>query len=254
MKPSYRLTPLERALMRQTECAQFRGLQARGYSLAAASRIVGRSPSHFSGKSSVLVRSCGDRVWHGSTAGARPSSDFANRLLAAGWLVPAARFFYLNRKKRSLPLAIARVLALPSLPIGWKNETRGQFLRYLQLDALPTCPPDIREAIEERRRSGRALVTESIARLITGVPGESGQRIFTATIESGATAAEHLGNLLAQLAPEGRSIRIAVEVLDGADTVPARLRDQARFTADSACARALEAATAAIAKNYPHHD
>jgi len=66
-----------------------------------------------------------------------------------------------------MPEAIRLLIELPKLPIGWPESKRKQFLKKLELPAVPTFPPELREIIQRNEREGKALVPRSVARLVT---------------------------------------------------------------------------------------
>ena len=108
-------------------------------------------------------------------------SELTRQIKSLGWFVPVAQFFYLltNRTKDSgsMPEAIRRTISLPTLPAGWKNRTKSQFLRALkrtpylqQAKLIPVCPDDLRAQILARQKAGKPMIPESLAHLIRVCP------------------------------------------------------------------------------------
>jgi hypothetical protein len=151
-------------------CREFMAITADGTtSLRQAAKLLGKSPSFFSGENSFL-----ERYKSGGMAALLPppvrERSAANRFEVPPWFVPAAKFFYLisnlRRDGGSIPEAVRRVISLPNLPPGWTNELRARFLKAIGLDELPTFPIELREKILERERERKSLVPKRIARQI----------------------------------------------------------------------------------------
>jgi hypothetical protein len=163
--------------------------------VTGAARLLGRSPSLFSGPNSMLAR-----YLSGGVAGLVPparvsvaGSDLTEWIEGLGWFVPAASFFYmctnLTCDRGSVPEAVRRTISLPALPVGWKRGQRERFLRAIKSKSkneskgeiaeevsdevsdkvldVPTCPVELREAILAREKAGQAMVPSRIARQIT---------------------------------------------------------------------------------------
>lgn len=142
------------------------------HSLRSAARLLGRYPGWFSGESSRLTA-----FLRGGVAALLPAPrvapaklDLTEQIEALGWFIPAARFFNLKcnsaADRGSVTEAIRRTISLPALPCGWTHGLGAQLLKTIGLKDLPTCPPELREAIIERERRGKALVPQRIAREI----------------------------------------------------------------------------------------
>lgn len=156
-------------------CERFLELtQQQHLSVTAAARLLGRAPSYFSGRDSMLARYLREGV--AGLAPARrnagaPPSTLTERIEALVWFVPAAKFFYIHSNRTedrgSVPEAIRRTISLPRLPIGWTQSMRKRFLAVIQLEDVPACPADLAELILARQNQGVDLVPARIARLIS---------------------------------------------------------------------------------------
>jgi hypothetical protein len=156
-------------------CRKFLSLTKDGVSLRLAAKILGKSTSFFSGHDSYLARfQRGEQL----VPGPRDTSAMI-RFHVPPWFIPVCRVFYLysnlRRNGGSVPEAVRRTIALPSLPAGWTDGQRSQLLKYLKLDAVPACPPELRQDIQNRERQGKDLVPPRIAKQIT-IPGAIIQR------------------------------------------------------------------------------
>lgn len=166
------------------------------FSTVGAAKRLGKSPSLFSGPSSMLSRYLGGGV--AALVTTRQTSnvnvgDLTQQIESLGWFIKAARWFYLNTNRTnnsgSVPEAIRRTISLPNLPVGWSNSTRRRFKRAISAcmvsdeksercwetthetqAGLPACPVELREAILAREKAGQPLVPERIARQITVNP------------------------------------------------------------------------------------
>jgi hypothetical protein len=166
----------------QTEAAlyhEFQRLQTEGHTLRTAARILGRSPSHFSGDNSRYARFLRDGL-----AALLPEpreakaklGDLSAQIEALQWFIPAAKFFNLKCNsaagRGSVPEAIRRTISLPALPYGWTKALQTKLLSTINaqlstpLRAIPACPPEIRAAILAREAQGMTLVPERVARQI----------------------------------------------------------------------------------------
>jgi hypothetical protein len=150
-------------------CREFRRLTAEDFSLRQAAAAVGKSPSWFSGPESPLAK-----FERGGVAGLLPQRRAAGAPITfdvPDWFIAAANHFYLltNRTENggSVPEAVRRTISLPNIPPGWQNRQIGRLLKAMGLQALPICPPELREQILAREKAGQPLVTERIARQIT---------------------------------------------------------------------------------------
>lgn len=155
-------------------CRDYEALRASGLSLRQAAAAAGKSVSWFSGADAPYAR------WQRGGVAAllpdrramgAPAGDITAEIRSLGWFIPAARFFYLisNRTydRGSVPEAIRRTVSLPVLPVGWQHAIMNRFLKATRCDAVPICPPSLREKILSRERAGRDLVPETVARAIT---------------------------------------------------------------------------------------
>jgi hypothetical protein len=184
--------------------------------LVAAARALGRSASSFSGENSMLQRylrgGLAGLARRGRGAGA---SDLAQQIESLGWFVPAAQFFWLSARRRrgALVGAVRRAAALPSLPLGWRGETRARFLNRLGLEAPPECPASLREVLAARERAGKPIVPPRIARLVKTSPASVRRHV----LEAPARDLERINlsaiaTRLAQLEPGG-NCRLTLELL-----------------------------------------
>ena len=149
---------------------------AAAHSLTTAARILGKSPSWFSGADSMLARwrrgGVAGLMPQRSATGAKPG-ELSAALEALPWFIPAARHFYLltNRSfdRGSVAEAIRRVASLPVLPVGWKESDKRRFLKVLadSHGEIPTFPRDLREQLIARERAGKPFVPQRIARQIS---------------------------------------------------------------------------------------
>ena len=167
--------------MRASACEEFiRLTEIEHCTLTGAARMLGRSPSQFSGPDSMLARyRRGGRTVaallpeRGARQAAANTSDLTQQIEALGWFVPAAKFFYAQSNvsdgRGSVPEAIRRVISLPHLPVGWKTAMREKFAKVLKYPSsqIPSCPAELREAILARAAAGQTLVPERIARQVT---------------------------------------------------------------------------------------
>ena len=166
------IADLETAQANAHICDRFLQMMEAGHhSLTTAAKLLGKSPSFFSGRNSMLSR---------YLAGGLPAllpppvvvhvRPLTEQIEALGWFIPAARFFNLltNRTHNSgsVPEAIRRALSLPAVPVGWRQAEKTRLLRTLGLAEFPVCPPDLRETCLARERSGQPLVPERVARQI----------------------------------------------------------------------------------------
>lgn len=197
---------------------KFLQLTSAGYTLTAASHMLGRPPSYFSGKKSILRRHHEE-----GTAGVLPKPreysaaarcELTRKIEATGWFVRAARYFYLNApgRRASVSAAVRLVMNLPALPPGWSAATRERFRRHLGYDQLPQCPPGLRQDLERRAASRRPLVPERIARTIAGVPAESGRRVYEAKLKPNQWS-EQLNRFIQEQAANA-SLKVTIEVID----------------------------------------
>lgn len=149
--------------------------------VTGAARLLGKPASFFSGKNSMLSRYVSEGL-----AGLLPAprngdantSDLTREIEALGWFIPAARYLYIHTNRSSgegsVPEAIRRVMSLPHLPNGWRNDIRAKFMRVLRdagFTELPTCPPELREKLLARERDGQPFVEKRIHRQITSHRG-----------------------------------------------------------------------------------
>lgn len=159
---------------RANACDEFiRLTEVEHFTTVAAAKLLGRSPSQFSGPASMLSRYLGggvaalvikrDKV--GTNAG-----DLTRQIEALDWFIKAARWFYLHTNRTnnsgSVPEAVRRTISLPGLPIGWSHGTQAKFLKAIG-GKVPHCPVHLREAILARQTAGQPLVPERITRQIT---------------------------------------------------------------------------------------
>ena len=165
---------LKEANERKTICEKFLELtRDGGYSLNQAAAACGKSPSWFSGATSMLARYQRDGL--AGLLPARPQTtsvgELTSQIEALKWFLPAAQFFYLLTNRTnvsgSVPEAIRRVISLPNLPVGWTNTIKNRFLKKLGLTILPVCPDVLRETILAREKSGQAMVPDRIHKAIT---------------------------------------------------------------------------------------
>lgn len=143
-----------------------------GHSLRTAASMLGKSVSFFSGKESMFgrwQRGGVEGLLKVRGVGTKPG-DLTAQIEALGWFIPAANLFWLicNRtwNSGSMPEAVRRVISLPHLPVGWKESDKRKLLRKLQLDEVPSCPPELRAALIARERAGQPLVPNRIAKQI----------------------------------------------------------------------------------------
>ncbi len=113
-----------------------------GMTLVAASKQLGRAPTLFSGANSKLAQYLRGGV--AALVRARPGrrsnpagvSELLRQIEALDWFIPAARYFYLhtnrNAERGSVPEAVRRVICLPDLPAGWRDEDRERFARAIK--------------------------------------------------------------------------------------------------------------------------
>jgi hypothetical protein len=150
-------------------CRKFEELTENGEtSLRLAARLLGKPVSFFSGADSYLAR-----FQRGGVAALQPAlrdTSAMVRFHVPAWFIPAAQAFYaysnLRRNKGSVPEAVRRTVALPSLPLGWQDGQKAKFLKYLKMGALPECPAQLRQEIQNREANGKDLVPPRIARQI----------------------------------------------------------------------------------------
>lgn len=173
-----RTEDLEGAQLLANTCEEFLRLtQECHMPITAAARALGKSPGYFSGPHSMLARYqreglAGLVPQRKADPGALNCGDLTRWIESLGWFVPAARHFNstCNRtyESGSMPEAVRRTISMPVLPIGW---TRGYTERFLKAigcagQAVPICPPELRETILQRERAGLPLVPERVNRQI----------------------------------------------------------------------------------------
>lgn len=188
---------------RAAACREFLRLtQQEHFSLVGAAKALGRSPSQFSGRDSMLARYLRGGVAalvkiQNPESRIQNLSDLTKQIESLGWFIPAARFFYsqsnLSDGRGSVPEAIRRTISLPNLPTGWKTAMREKFLKAIhpqitqisQIESatsaksaksadLPVCPVELREAILAREKAGQPFVPERISRQIIVNPSVIG--------------------------------------------------------------------------------
>jgi hypothetical protein len=154
------------------ECRKFLELTNAGVSVRQAASVLNRSVSFFSGDGSYLAR-----FQRGGLAALLPAPRDTSAMVrfhVPAWFIPVAQVFYvysnLRRSSGSVPEAVRRTIALPSLPIGWTDGQKLKVLKYLNLDAVPVCPRELSQEIQQRERDGKDLVPLRIARQIAQPP------------------------------------------------------------------------------------
>jgi hypothetical protein len=181
-----------------------------------AARAVGLSVSAVSGQGSQLSRYLrlglvGLERHGGGDAGC----ELSKRIEALGWFIPAAQFFFLSpeRRYRAMATAIHRTIALPSLPRGWRRDTRARFLWYLGMETVPLCPADLREELLSRERQRKGIVPEWVVRQILSFPSRVRRYQFEALAEE--LSQIPLTTIMSRIAypkPEARC-RVTLELL-----------------------------------------
>src|ERR1035437_5208240 len=204
-------------VFRAALCEEYIRLRDEGrFTVTGAARALGRSASSFSGKGSML-----HRYLRGGIAGltrrgrGAVASDLAQQIESLGWFVPAAQFFYLSahRRQGALVGAIRRAAALPSLPLGWRRETRARFLARLNLQAPPECPASLRERFTTREREGKPIVTPRIERVVKASPASTRRHCIEGFVEE--LARMNLSAIVTRLAglESGGKFRLTLDLL-----------------------------------------
>lgn len=153
-------------------CQAFIALRESSHlTVTAAARALGRSPSTFSGKSSLLSRYVNSMAGEPRPVRGAPASDLSKRIEEElPWFVPAARWFYAHsspgRDRTRLRQAITSVLEIPRLPQGWSAEVRQRFLKAIGVSQVPACPEWLKVEVAARRVAGRDPMPHHLARLI----------------------------------------------------------------------------------------
>ena len=198
-------------------CEQFLRLRdERHFTVTGAARALGRSASSFSGEGSML-----QRYLRGGLAGltrrgrGAGTSDLATQIESLDWFVPAAQFFYFSahRRRGALVGAVRRAAALPSLPLGWRRETRARFLARLNLEAPPECPASLRGELATREREAKPIVPPRITRLIKSTPASIRRHCIETPVEE--LARVNFSAILTRLAENepGRVCRLTIDLL-----------------------------------------
>ena len=147
--------------------------------VTGAARALDKSASLFSGKESKLPayqRGGVAALLQTRRDGSAQTCDLTIWIETLPWFIPAARYFYMatNRthNRGSVPDAVLQTLSLPALPSGWRTDVRERFLLALKpaCVVLPTCPPELREAVLARQAAGQDLVPPRVARKIRVAP------------------------------------------------------------------------------------
>ncbi len=173
---------LREAQQREIICQEFSRQTAAGLSLTAAARIVGKSPSWFSGESAPYQRWLRDGIAallpRRGDAGARPTvfPDLPE------WFIPACQFFYrhINRTHEagSAPEAVRRAISMPHA-LDHRPDLVPKLAAFLGIAPTPTrsalatekielpaCAAELRDAILARQRAGKSLLPERLMRQI----------------------------------------------------------------------------------------
>jgi hypothetical protein len=186
--------------------------------LTGAARAVGLPAGSCCGENSTLTRYLRAGIaglQRRGRDGRANASDLTRRIEALGWFVPAASFFYFSAARRGgqLAAAIQRTLALPTLPCGWRKETRAQFLARLGVDAAPECPADLREELLSREREKKPIVPGRIARLVKVSPSRMRRYLIEAPVQELAQVPlPAVITRLAELQRDG-TCRLTIELL-----------------------------------------
>ena len=175
MNPRAQGKILLRAAREEQLCRAFLRLRAEeNLSVTGAARMLGVSPSLFSGRGSLLAR-------HVSGQGTAPErcqskaaarSELSRRIEALAWFIPAASFVFWTRNgaRRSLAQAVCAACNLPVLPNGWRAETRARFLTHIGMSEAPECPAWLRNEVRTRKAAGSPCVPGRVARQIMARP------------------------------------------------------------------------------------
>ena len=176
-RESYTMAELKEAEEKAAVCRAYEALRADvTVTMRGAAYELRKSAAWFSGPESPYGRwVAGGRLAAALLDGKSQMAngkcgELAETINALGWFVRSAKFFNLKINRTmdsgSVPEAVRRTISLPALPIGWTQGQVAAFLRYAGLADVPSCPPELREAILGREKAGMPLVPESIAKKI----------------------------------------------------------------------------------------